>query len=124
PAAWRAGSVSTSRGRARSTGATGPRTGEGSARCTTTAGAGPGARTASAVRTSGPRHTARAARVVGAPWSWIRSAPLSRLEHGIDASVASVGDADDNALAESQIRLCKAELIHREGPWKGRDQVE
>ena len=46
------------------------------------------------------------------------------IEHGIDASVGSVGDACDNALAESQIGLYKTELIHREGPWKGCDQVE
>jgi putative transposase len=46
------------------------------------------------------------------------------LEYGIDASVGSVGDAYDNALAESQIGLYKTELINPGGPWTGRDQVE
>jgi transposase InsO family protein len=46
------------------------------------------------------------------------------LECGIDASVGSVGDAYDNALAESQIGLYKTELINPGGPWTGRDQVE
>jgi len=35
-----------------------------------------------------------------------------------------VGDAYDNALAESVIGLFKTELIHRRGPWKGFDEVE
>lgn len=42
----------------------------------------------------------------------------------VDASVGSVGDAYDNALAGSTIGLFKTELIHRQGPWRGRDQVE
>ncbi|AHH98785.1 hypothetical protein KALB_5423 [Kutzneria albida DSM 43870] len=43
---------------------------------------------------------------------------------GIDASIGSVGDAYDNALAESTIGLYKTELITRRGPWCTRDQVE
>jgi putative transposase len=43
---------------------------------------------------------------------------------GIDASIGSVGDAYDNALAESTIGLYKTELITKQGPWRGRDQVE
>jgi putative transposase len=43
---------------------------------------------------------------------------------GIDASVGSVGDAYDNALAESQIGLFKSELIHPHGPWRDRDHLE
>jgi putative transposase len=43
---------------------------------------------------------------------------------GIDASVGSVGDAYDNALAESQIGLFKTELIHQRGPWRDVDHVE
>jgi putative transposase len=43
---------------------------------------------------------------------------------GVAASVGSVGDAYDNALAESQIGLFKTELIHPGGPWKGLDDVE
>jgi putative transposase len=46
------------------------------------------------------------------------------VEAGIDPSVGSVGDAYDNALAESQIGLFKAELIHRLGPWRDRDHLE
>ena len=46
------------------------------------------------------------------------------VDEGIDASVGSVGDAYDNALAESQIGLYKSELIHHEGPWRDVDQVE
>jgi hypothetical protein len=47
------------------------------------------------------------------------------VEAGIDASVGSVGDAYDNALAaESQIGLYKSEPIHRHGPWRDRDHVE
>lgn len=46
------------------------------------------------------------------------------VEEGIDASVGSVGDAFDNAMAESQIGLYKSELIHHEGPWRDLDQVE
>ena len=43
---------------------------------------------------------------------------------GIDLSVGAVGDALDNALAESVIGLFKTELIHRHGPWRTVDQVE
>ena len=46
------------------------------------------------------------------------------IDEGIDPSVGSVGDAYDNALAESQIGLYKFELIHHEGPWRDIDQVE
>jgi putative transposase len=43
---------------------------------------------------------------------------------GAAPSVGSVGDAFDNALAETQIGLFKTEVIHRGGPWKGMDDVE
>jgi putative transposase len=43
---------------------------------------------------------------------------------GVDASVGSVGDAFDNALAESTIGLFKTELIKPRGPWRTCDQVE
>ena len=46
------------------------------------------------------------------------------IDEGVDASVGSVGDAYDNALAESQIGLYKTELIRPEGPWRDVDQVE
>lgn len=43
---------------------------------------------------------------------------------GAAPSVGRVGDAYDNALAESIIGLFKTEVIHRRGPWKGFDDVE
>jgi putative transposase len=46
------------------------------------------------------------------------------LDAGVDASVGTVGDAYDNALAETTIGLFKTELIHRRGPWRTRDQIE
>ena len=39
-------------------------------------------------------------------------------------SVGSKGDRYDNALAETVNGLYKAELIHRQGPWRTADQVE
>jgi putative transposase len=38
--------------------------------------------------------------------------------------VGSVGDAYDNALAESTIGLFKTELIKPRGPWRTVEQVE
>jgi transposase InsO family protein len=46
------------------------------------------------------------------------------IEAGVDPSVGSVGDAHDNALAESTIGLYKTELIKNYGPWRDRDHVE
>ena len=45
-------------------------------------------------------------------------------EAGIAPSVGGRGDSYDNALAESVIGLYKAEVIHRDGPWRGFDDVE
>jgi putative transposase len=45
-------------------------------------------------------------------------------ENHIVASVGSRGDSYDNALAESFNGLYKWELIHRQGPWRGLDDVE
>lgn len=45
-------------------------------------------------------------------------------EAGAVASVGSRGDSYDNALAETVNGLYKAELIHRQGPWRTVDQVE
>jgi putative transposase len=39
-------------------------------------------------------------------------------------SVGSKGDSYDNALAETIIGLYKTELIRKDGPWKGIDDVE
>jgi putative transposase len=43
---------------------------------------------------------------------------------GVSASVGTVGDAYDNALAESVIGLFKTELIKPRGPWRTCEQVE
>ena len=45
-------------------------------------------------------------------------------EAGIEASVGSVGDSYDNALAETLIGLYKTEVIHARGPWRPLDAVE
>jgi putative transposase len=45
-------------------------------------------------------------------------------EEGAVASVGSRGDSYDNALAETVNGLYKAELIRRQGPWRGSEQVE
>ncbi|AOW47971.1 integrase (plasmid) [Acetobacter ascendens] len=45
-------------------------------------------------------------------------------EEGLVASVGSVGDSYDNALAETINGLYKTELIYRQGPWKNREAVE
>jgi putative transposase len=42
----------------------------------------------------------------------------------INASIGTVGDALDNALMESQIGLCKTELIKPRKPWHGLAEVE
>jgi putative transposase len=46
------------------------------------------------------------------------------LQAGVDASVGSVGEAYDNALAESQIGIYKIELIRPQGQWRDVDHVE
>jgi putative transposase len=46
------------------------------------------------------------------------------IDEGVDPSVGSVGDAYDNALAESQIGAYKTELIRPEGPWRDVEHVE
>jgi transposase InsO family protein len=43
---------------------------------------------------------------------------------GIEPSVGSVADSDDNALVETIIGVFKAEVIHRVVPWKTTDAVE
>jgi putative transposase len=43
---------------------------------------------------------------------------------GIEPSVGSVGDSDDNALAETVIGLFKTEVIGRRGPWRNVEAVE
>ena len=46
------------------------------------------------------------------------------IDAGIDASIGTVGDALDNALAESTIGLYKTELIKPNGPWHNKREVE
>ena len=45
-------------------------------------------------------------------------------ELGIAPSVGSVGDALDNAMAESFVATYKSELIDRRGPWRSFEQLE
>jgi len=45
-------------------------------------------------------------------------------EAGFQESVGSVGYSYDNALAETINGLYKAEVIHKDGPWRGMDDVE
>ncbi|MCZ3389024.1 MAG: IS3 family transposase [Actinomycetia bacterium] len=46
------------------------------------------------------------------------------LDEGIDPSVGSVGDALDNAMAETTVGSFKNELIRHQGPWRDVDHVE
>jgi transposase InsO family protein len=46
------------------------------------------------------------------------------VDAGIAPSVGSVGDAYDNALAETVIGLFKTEVIQRRGPWRTLEMVE
>jgi putative transposase len=46
------------------------------------------------------------------------------LAAGAKASVGSVGDSYDNALAESVIGLFKTEVVYWEGPRRGLDDLE
>ena len=51
--------------------------------------------------------------------------PHRRLaEAGIAASVGSVGDSYDNAMAETINGLYKTEVIRKRGPWRNVDEVE
>jgi len=46
------------------------------------------------------------------------------MEAGFKASVGSVGDSYDNAMAESINSLYKSEVIHKDGPWRSLDNIE
>lgn len=46
------------------------------------------------------------------------------LDAGALASIGSVGDSFDNALAESVIGLYKTECVRHEGPWRGVNDLE
>ena len=43
---------------------------------------------------------------------------------GVVASIGTVGDSYDNAMAESVIGLYKTECVRHEGPWRGVDDLE
>jgi putative transposase len=43
---------------------------------------------------------------------------------GAVASIGSIGDSFDNAMAESVIGLYKTECVRHEGPWRGVDDLE
>jgi putative transposase len=45
-------------------------------------------------------------------------------EAGVVASVGSKGDSYDNALAESFNGLYKTEMVYKDGPWQGVEDVE
>jgi len=45
-------------------------------------------------------------------------------ENGVTASVGSIGDSYDNALAETVIGLFKTEVIYARGPWRSLEAVE
>ncbi len=46
------------------------------------------------------------------------------IETGVRASIGTVGDSYDNAMAESVNALYKTELVFWEGPWAGAAQLE
>ena len=46
------------------------------------------------------------------------------VEANIEASVGSIGDSYDNALAETINGLYKTEVIRHRGPWRNIDDVE
>jgi putative transposase len=46
------------------------------------------------------------------------------LDAGALASIGSVGDSYDNALAETTIGLYKTECVHFDGPWKTVEELE
>jgi len=63
-----------------------------------------------------------------ATWRGVQYVPIrypDRLnEVGIEPSVGSVGDSDDNALAETINELYKTRVIRRQGPSRNLEEVE
>ncbi len=59
----------------------------------------------------------------GAQYTAIRYANRL-LDAGAIASIGSVGDSYDNAMAESVIGLYKTECVRRDGPFRGVDDLE
>ncbi len=58
------------------------------------------------------------------PGEGVEAFPFARFGFKIDASVGSVGDSDDNGLAESIFGLFRTEVINFLVPWKSVSQVE
>lgn len=50
--------------------------------------------------------------------------PERLAESGIEPSVGSHSDSDDNALAETINGLCKTKLFRRRAPWKTKESME
>ncbi|AZI58395.1 hypothetical protein EH165_09835 [Nakamurella antarctica] len=46
------------------------------------------------------------------------------VEAGMNASIGTVGDSYDNAMAETVNGLYKAEVVYREGPWRNACELE
>ena len=58
-------------------------------------------------------------------WQYLSIRYTERLaEAGLEPSVGSRGDSYDNALAETIIGLFKTEVIYKDGPWRGIEDVE
>ena len=71
----------------------------------------------------GPRPGWSTTRDAGSQYTSIRYA--QRLaDAGAVASIGTVGDSFDNALAETVIGLYKTECVRYEGPWRGVDDLE
>jgi len=61
----------------------------------------------------------------GSQYTAIRYANRRQLlEAGAVASIGTVGDSYDNALAESVVGLYKTECVRHDGPWRGVDDLE
>lgn len=52
------------------------------------------------------------------------NAYMTELDADVLASIGTVGDSYDNAMAESVIGLYKTECVEHEGPWSGVDDLE
>ena len=65
----------------------------------------------------------------GRGWRSPRSSPAIRYAErladvGAIASIGSVGDSSDNALAESVVGLYKTECVKIDGPFRTADELE
>jgi putative transposase len=74
------------------------------------------------VHRGGLVHHSDRGRQLGFDLSSQRSCELA--EAGVEPSVGSVGYSYDNAVAETINGLCKAEVMHRCGPWRSFEAVD